>query len=457
MVGTARYASPEQARGEPVDGRADVYALGLVLIEAVTGKVPFAADTTIGTLMARIDTPVEVPASMGALQKLLARAGQPSPADRPDAGEFGVGLMAAAEELDRPAPLPLAGVMGVGVATAAPVDPTLLPGGGDETGVVRALGTGEPVGTSDGEVPLDLPAPPRRRRRWLRAAIVLLLVASLVGAGWYASQTVLVPSHEVPSLVGLDRAAAEALVEENGWELEVEEGRDDASVAGQVLAQDPPAGESLKEGEEVVLTISLGRELRAVPTDLADLPLADAEARIAEAGLTVGEHQRANSEDVAADHVISLVEGTPDEAETGTAISLVVSDGPVARVVPALAAGSDPAAACAPIEAQQLVCEQAQQFDEVVPNGQVIGTDPPAGTEVERGSTVRVLVSQGPQLVPVPDVSGRSVDEAVQVLESAGLTVVGVTGNPRGTVLATDPPAGEQVRLGTGVVIFARR
>src|SRR5687767_13244279 len=84
VLGTARYASPEQAQGDSVDGRADVYSLGLVLIEAVTGSVPFTADTTIATLMARIGKPVPVPDELGPLQKPLQRAGEPVPADRPD-------------------------------------------------------------------------------------------------------------------------------------------------------------------------------------------------------------------------------------------------------------------------------------------------------------------------------------------------------------------------------------
>jgi len=87
MVGTARYACPEQARGEMVDGKGDVYSLALVLIEAVAGTVPFAADTTIATLMARQDKPVEVPESLGPLRGILARAGHPDPTQRPDAGE----------------------------------------------------------------------------------------------------------------------------------------------------------------------------------------------------------------------------------------------------------------------------------------------------------------------------------------------------------------------------------
>jgi serine/threonine-protein kinase len=468
MVGTARYASPEQARGEPVDGRADVYSLGLVLIEAVTGKVPFAADTTIGTLMARVDTPVEVPVALGPLQKVLARAGQPAPEDRPDAGEFGVSLMATAEDLDRPAPLPLAGLAAATGPAVPDADPTMLPtpatalvaASAGDGALVGASGAGDagPEGPAVDDAADPLPVEvPRRKRRWLRVLLVVAVLALLGAGAWWATQTVLVPSHEVPELVGLDRAAAEAVLEDNGWELEVREGRDDASVAGVVLAQDPPPGESLREGETVVLTISLGRELRTVPTDLAGLPVADAEQRLVEAGLAVGERQGVADETVPADHVIGLAEGTPPEAETGTPISLVVSTGPAPRTVPAIAAGSDPAAACAPVEAVQLACELVEEFSDDVPAGQVIGTDPAAGAEVPRDSTVRVLVSKGPELIAVPDVTGRTVEEAAAALEAAGLTVSGVTGNPRGTVLATDPPAGEQVPRGTGVELFARR
>ena len=88
VLGTARYASPEQARGETLDGRSDVYSLALVLIETVTGRVPFSGDTTIGTLMARVDRPVDVPESLGALRPALAAAGVPRPENRPDASEF---------------------------------------------------------------------------------------------------------------------------------------------------------------------------------------------------------------------------------------------------------------------------------------------------------------------------------------------------------------------------------
>ncbi|MBK5224723.1 MAG: serine/threonine protein kinase, partial [Acidimicrobiia bacterium] len=111
VLGTARYASPEQAKGEMVDGKADVYSLGLTLIESVSGSVPFASDTTIATLMARIDKPVELDDSFGTLRPVLERACCPDAADRPDAGSLAVALMATAEALPRPEPLPLAGAL----------------------------------------------------------------------------------------------------------------------------------------------------------------------------------------------------------------------------------------------------------------------------------------------------------------------------------------------------------
>jgi len=96
VLGTARYASPEQARGESVDGRSDVYSLALVLVEAVTGLVPFAADTTIGTLMARLDRSLEVPAELGPLVPVLTAAGTLDPDERLDAAGLGSGLVDAA-------------------------------------------------------------------------------------------------------------------------------------------------------------------------------------------------------------------------------------------------------------------------------------------------------------------------------------------------------------------------
>ncbi|HEY4376127.1 MAG TPA: protein kinase, partial [Acidimicrobiales bacterium] len=111
VLGTARYASPEQAKGMTLTGKADVYSLALVLVEAVTGEVPFTADTTLGTLMARVDRPLVVPEALGPLRSVLERAGHPDPDQRIDARMLAGGLLAAAKRLARPEPLTLAGAL----------------------------------------------------------------------------------------------------------------------------------------------------------------------------------------------------------------------------------------------------------------------------------------------------------------------------------------------------------
>ena len=103
----ARYSSPEQALGQPIDGRSDVYSLALILVEAVTGAVPFAARSTVATLSARVGRLMPVSADLGPLAAVLERAGRPDPADRSTAAELGRSLVRAAEKLPRPAPIPL--------------------------------------------------------------------------------------------------------------------------------------------------------------------------------------------------------------------------------------------------------------------------------------------------------------------------------------------------------------
>lgn len=111
VLGTARYASPEQAQGRPLSGPSDVYSLALVLIESVTGHVPFSVDTTIGTLMARVSEPIPVTSRLEVLAPILEEAGAVDPEDRPDAARLATLLLRATEQLDPPAALPLAGAI----------------------------------------------------------------------------------------------------------------------------------------------------------------------------------------------------------------------------------------------------------------------------------------------------------------------------------------------------------
>jgi serine/threonine-protein kinase len=519
VLGTARYASPEQAQGRSVDGKADVYALGLTLVEAVSGSVPFAADTTIATLMARIDTPVELDDSFGRLRSVLERAGRPDPVDRPDAGELAVFLMAAAEDLPRPEPLPLAGAVEGEPDDAPPADLTRIAGTVAAAGATGVADPGAPNGSSgpppfdaeaeggvgatagpdQADVPTtvvpsigpepaddDLAEPAYRserarrraekreakeqakdererrrdagsgprRRRWPWAVAAVALLAALGGGGAYAWLALTeTPTFEVESFVGLQADEVPPLVAEYGWTVTELQNRQDGTEPGEVIAQEPEAGTLLEEGAELTITVSLGNTLVEVPTGLEGLTLDEATARIADAELEVGTVTSEFSEEVPAGSVIGVP--TTGPLPKGEAVDLLVSDGPEPRTVPTLD-GATFADATAELEALGLVAEEASEPSETVDEGLVVRTEPAAGEQVERGATVRVVVSSGLPFVEVPDVAGLSAGEAANLLEGAGFTIADTVGPPNRPVLVTDPPAGESHRKGTAVTIITR-
>lgn len=467
VLGTARYASPEQARGETVDGRGDVYSLGLALIEAVTGQVPFAADTTIGTLMARVGRPVEVPESLGPLRKVLERVGQPEPAARPDAGELGVGLMAIAGDLPRPQPLPL--------LAATPTDAPVAPQDDTELGR-RSVFAEEPTRFADGEAtvveglpvtvgvePLDVDEiegwkPPRRRRRWPWVTLLVLLLAGGGGAGaWYVIDAN-APTYPMINVVGLDVQAANAaiLAADHGWGVREEQVRQDGTKPGQVLRSDPPLTEELKRNGRITLFVSQGNTLATIPDGVVGQGLSAAtQALQAAGGFTVAKVEEA-SEEVPKDTVLRFGDEVPANRQLPkeSAVQLVVSSGPAPRQVPS-DLGATFASAKAAIEAVQLEAVEEQRFSDE-PVGTVIGSEPGAGASVPRDGTVKVLVSKGPDLVKVPNVQGKTQEQAKQALQAAGLAPGQVFGPIGGTPFTTDPPAGQSVKRGTTVNIYLK-
>jgi serine/threonine-protein kinase len=461
MIGTARYACPEQARGQLVDGKGDVYALGLVLIEAVTGRVPFTADTTIATLMGRVDMPVDVPEELGPLRSALERAGRPDPAERPDAGELATHMLASSQQLDRPAPLPLVGATALaGDIAVVDRDPTELPPSSriDDAGAEIEAEPGPDTAAGEPDAP---DAPPRkRRRRWLVALLVVLAVLALGSGAAFAWVKLRVPTHKVPTLVGLTEQQAREQAQANHWNVRKVDGREDGSVVGNVIAQDPEAGKSLAEDKTVTITVSLGNTLVSVPTDLVGKSVADATAELQATSLDLGTQTPQHDESAVAGTILLVDPATPPQLPKGEKVNVTVSDGPAPRTVPQLSPTMTFEQASQALAAVQLVGVQSDdlnRFSDTVPAGQIIGTDPPAGADVSRDSKVKVIFSKGPQPVPIPDVRDKSVAEATSILQAAGFPVLGVTGSPSSQVLFTDPPPEEPHAKGTGVTLFTRR
>ena len=446
MVGTARYAAPEQAQGGSVDGKADVYALGLVLVEAVTGTVPFTADTTIATLMARVDKAVDVPEELAELRDTVASMGLSSPADRPDAGDVARALEAVARTLPDPAPLNL-----VGPSDAPrPEDLTEVPRG-RSTVYDRETDVDDPTTV----VPLDMETSGvgKRRRRWLVPLLVVLGLILAAGAG-YAGMQALTPSHPVPNFVGATLVDARAGADKLNFEVAVDRQQHETAAVDTVLSQDPPAGEKLKERESVRLVVSAGPAPRPVPS-LANLSEAAARAALTEKGFRATVSQASNE---------TIPKGTvigwePQGVQPkGTLVTVTVSSGPPVVSIPDVAGLAYAAAEKALTDAGFKVVRKDEFSDEVKDVGKVIGTSPSANSSATKGSRVTVLVSKGPKTVKVPDVRGQNVRQARISLTAAGLNPGNVYGPPGADkVIDTSPSPGSTVERGTTVDMFAKR
>jgi serine/threonine-protein kinase len=478
MVGTARYISPESAEGKQVDGRADVYSLALVLYEALSGSVPFVADTTIGTLAARVGAPLPPHEALGPLDEVLARAAAPEPSARLDAAGFAARLGALAAALPSPEPLPLqppdhdapAPVSGFRAPTLSEL--TQVAPAATATGKTSAAPVGTKAGPGEifdaelGSSRSGMGAGPTistrrpRRRRWYWAGGIAALVLALVALGLTAWQEKwFIPSHPVPALTNLSLAQARAAAAKDHFTLRVKGGQTSITVAsGSVISQSPKAGKVLKQGAVLTVVPSKGPPPVSVPS-LANMTCAQAAVALQHAHLKGACGTAQYSSTVANGVLISWTYAgttTPSSAPYGATIDLVPSKGHGPVPVPTSISQTDTYNdALVLLQAVGLQGREAMASNSTIPVGDVISLEPPSSTLVPYGSSVLVTVSSGPPTVVVPNVFDDTVSQATTALQTAGLNVTGVHGNPNGTVDGTDPPQGTTVDTGSAITINA--
>ncbi len=433
VIGTARYASPEQAQGLALDGRSDVYALALCMVEGVTGHLPFVADTLEGTLSARVGQDVPIPDTLGPLVPVVAHAGAAEPENRPTARELGRMLLDIAGRMARPEPLPLVGPGEVG---AAP-----MPGESDR--VAPTVFPSQPVSPAPRPVR-------RRRRRWTGVLLTGLLIVVAAAGGMLVREISRPTQRALPTLVGSSGDSARSLLTELGWLVERFDVRRNGTSAGEVLDMQPPAGTRLAAGETVVLEVSLGSERQSIPPGLVGVSLSEASRLLVDAGLVTGEVTRVNNEDVVAGVVLEVLR-SGDTVPRGDAVDLLVSDGPLPRVVPQGLVGMMPADVVAELIALRLAPTMGEEHDEWVAAGRVSRVEPVAGTRVVVGDDVRVVISLGAAERAVPALEGLSLAAAESRLQVSGFRNVVVVGLPESTdgtpvdraalvVVSQDPP-----------------
>ncbi len=482
MVGTARYASPESAEGKPVDGRADVYSLALVLYEAVTGIVPFVADTTLGTLMARVGTPLPPQESLGPLDEVLVRAAAPDVDRRLDAAGLAARLGALASALPAPKPLPLHPVEHAPTTDFDGQDVT------EATQVAVPMVPTAPVGTRagpgevfDAEPLVDGPSRPapgpgdgaraergrsHKKLYWTIGIVALVLVLA-AGALAAVETKLFTPSHAAPSLVDLTLADAHAAAAKDHFTLHLEKGTTSITVAaGSVISQSPRVGTSLKEGSTISIVPSVGPPAVTVPS-LAGMTCASATAALAAAHLKAACAPAQYSDTVASGVLITWSLGpkaNPTSAPYGSTITMVPSQGHAPVTVPPFPAGYSYAQAQAALQAVGLGASEAPQSSTSTPAGVVLGSTPASGAPAPFGSTVTVTVSSGPPAPPtpttvaVPNVIGETVAQAQAAIQAAGLVYTGVVkgDDPNKAARGSVPPTGTVVPVGSDVMISTK-
>ena len=468
VLGTARYAAPEQVRGV-VDARSDVYSLALVLVEAVTGGVPFAADTSLATLLSRVERHLEAPPELGALAPVLERAGRADPSERyPDSRSFATALAAAAAALPAPDPIPLPGPATIDFDPhPTEIHPAPKPSSPGPLGPLPSV-LASPLPETPVEVPeeplvaipvLSTPQAPartprpaaRRPRRPQRLVPIVVLAVLLVAAGMaaFAASAATGPRVRVPNFVGLSKTTAEKVAEKPRVKIRTRT-IDSDDPRDTVVRQDPAPGTLVGAHRSVTLLLSAGPPPVALPKVTGQTE-AEARAALDRAGFVVTTGHRTD-EDVQAGKVIAQ-QPSDERAPPGSEIHLVISDGPKPVKVPNVVGKSFDEAAKT-LTAKRFKVSRQEEYSDTVPAGQVIRHDPVADSEAARDSTVRVVVSLGPDLVTVGDYEGETVEDAVAALEEAGLRADVVDYRPRRRVKHQDPPPGSRVRRNETVTLY---
>ncbi len=444
IMGTAQYLSPEQAQGHPVSAVSDLYSVGVILYELLTGAVPFEGETAVAIAYKQVSAAPRPPSELNpalppSLDAVVLRALAKDPAERyADADELIAALERERDVLAGvPAPPSADGQVHHLHPHPAPITGSLL--------VAPAGRFEEPYGPER--------APNRRRRAlWWGLAAVLLAAAALAAVLLLHSKSATVV---VPSVIGQEEQSAGAALRHAGLDPFSSQAPSATVRVGLVISQSLPAGSSAEKGSHVTIVISTGPATVNLP-DVAALTAAKAAEVLRKAGFKPTKKSQASKE-VPAGTVIATEPPADTEVQAGRTITMLVSSGPEPVSVPDVT-GQTLSAAEATLKTDGLVLGTVTHKTSTTQQPETVLSQNPASGKIQAGGKVDLTVAQEPKQKPVPNVLGASEVHAEGVLEKAGfvssvLTETTTEASQVGHVLKQSPAAGTHASRGATVTI----
>jgi serine/threonine-protein kinase len=406
VLGTASYISPEQAQGKPVSIESDLYSLGTVLYELITGKAPFSGDSPISTAAKHLTEKPEKPS-------LFRR-------DLPKGVETAILKLLEKATYDR-------------FKSAEDLRATLL----QQRKALQSEQTRENL--------VDLTNPKVKLRFTLPALVISIGV--VFGTIWTLTQVfdglpvdggapTLI---EIPDLTGSEQAQALEDLQNLGFKVGIENSADASVPAGSVIRTQPPSNTIINPDSLVTIIVSVGPEAFPIPYVL-DIESERAIYVVEESGFTLGQLLEVNDENIPRGFVISQNPVAGTKMSPGTSVDLVVSKGPSLIEISDLSRKS-PEDAIQILETLGFEYELLEEYSENVEVGLVSGTIPEAGEIVTPDKLIQVIVSLGIK-IEVPEVEGLGYEDAINILEELGL-VATVSGDTNGIVRKQMPRKGE--------------
>jgi beta-lactam-binding protein with PASTA domain/predicted Ser/Thr protein kinase len=445
IIGTAQYLSPEQAKGAPVDQTSDLYSVGIVLYELLTGKVPFTGDSPVEIAMKHISAIPEPPSSLRPdvpddLDLVVLRALGKTPDERyPSAEEMDKDLGRVAQ--------------GLGVSRETEEAATQILSRSQLTPATMVAAPPRPPA----EVLYEYEQPRRGRPGWPWLLVLLLVLAAGL-TGWFVYQQVqdqLADAGQVgvPFVVDLEERQAVAQVLDAGLEPNVIREASETVEEGFVIRQEPSFGTKVDAGSTVDLWVSTGPPQTEVP-DVIGQSRDEAVAALARADL------QPKIVEVFSDKDPGTVTGQSPAAgelvRVGTRVQINISRGVRPLTIPDVT-GQDYESAASSLQGAGFKVAR-RNVDSTEPAGTVVDQQPEGGGTAPAGTTITLSVSKGPVEQPVPDVTNQAEGDAVATLEASGFTanvVREATEDPNleGFVIRQDPPGGRRAPQGSAVTI----